>query len=447
VAGLHKPWLLTAGALSLMALAASLTAEEIGFEPPLFGLVSGPRRLTFTASPEVASLEVLLDGVAVGALRAPPWALDVDFGALAPHEVSAVARDDRGREIGRARQEVNLPRPLAEAEFSTRVHADGSSTVALHWSSALGERPQAIRVILDGRPRQTGSSHQFRLPKLGPGSHILRAELHFRTNVDAVAETVLGEETPITTAADLSAVAVWAASTPRAGGLAGAIASSGRSLTVVAVEDPGGEIAIVFDESARERLARLVRQYTGVRFSAWSAAPLAKGHFARLVWPWPSPAFSRGRYDVFPWSERFGGEDGGLLAILSRNRPPPDLAGPQRLADAVALAGLSVISPSKKRVVLLVLGPGRDASKASPKESRGYLSKIGVPLVVWSLGPSREESPWGRATPIETTRDLESAMRTLTDLVQRQRIVWVSGRHVPGTLTLTQKATGLTLVR
>ena len=65
------------------------------------GLVSGVRRVDLAVGDAVATVEVRLDGRAVGLLKAAPWSLNVDFGdPPKPHELSAVAFDADGKEVG-----------------------------------------------------------------------------------------------------------------------------------------------------------------------------------------------------------------------------------------------------------------------------------------------------------------------------------------------------------
>ena len=67
------------------------------------------------ADARVASIEILLDGVAVGSADEPPWVVECDFGeGLRPHLLEAVAKDANGLELDRIEQRVNLPRPMAE---------------------------------------------------------------------------------------------------------------------------------------------------------------------------------------------------------------------------------------------------------------------------------------------------------------------------------------------
>lgn len=80
---------------------------------------------------ERAGDRVELDGAQTGRIEGPPWITKVDLGAaLRPHELVARALDAHGREIARASQWLNLPRPHAEAEIVLEHGADGVPNAA-----------------------------------------------------------------------------------------------------------------------------------------------------------------------------------------------------------------------------------------------------------------------------------------------------------------------------
>ena len=160
-------------------------------------------------------------------------------------------------------------------------------------------------------------------------------------------------------------------------------------------------------------------------------------------------------------------EDSGSAWRLAHLRFPDDSDRPQRLADAVAAAGLGAAASGRRRAVVLVLGPGaEDASRFSPAEVRDYLALLGVPLAVWNVQVEKVEaqvrpepdpmSPtapasrprqgaaaeaWGPA--VRSVRDLGgwlAAHRELDRALRRQRVLWVEGRPAPGTLSLAPAA-------
>ena len=96
-------------------------------------LVAGVQTVEFAVDGSVAKVELFLDQKSVGAVEGPPWRIRFDFGSrLIPHEMEAVAFDASGRELGRARQLVNLPRPPAEITIAFESGSDGMPTALRH---------------------------------------------------------------------------------------------------------------------------------------------------------------------------------------------------------------------------------------------------------------------------------------------------------------------------
>jgi hypothetical protein len=53
---------------------------------------------------------------------------------------------------------------------------------------------------------------------------------------------------------------------------------------------------------------------------------------------------------------------------------------------------------------------------------------------------------WGKVDVLTNLDDLNDAVSRLTAAVERQRIVWLEGRHLPQAISLSPKARSLTLV-
>jgi hypothetical protein len=121
--------------------------------------------------------------------------------------------------------------------------------------------------------------------------------------------------------------------------------------------------------------------------------------------------------------------------------------GPDRLADAVAVAGLKAAELGHRRAVVLLLGaaPGDDPSQITRPQARRYLERLRVPFEVWSLG-GEDAGPWGRARDVSTLNKLALAVRALARDLDRQRIVWVDGVHLPQEIALAPRASGLELL-
>jgi len=118
----------------------------------------------------------------------------------------------------------------------------------------------------------------------------------------------------------------------------------------------------------------------------------------------------------------------------------------QRLAEAVALAGLRAAADGCPRAVVLVLGEGAvDESWHRPPSVREYLRALGVPLVVWSPVRGISSSPWGRAETVTGIGGLNQASRRLLKGLRRQWIVWVEGRYLPNEIELAENDKGIRL--
>ena len=237
----------------------------------------------------------------------------------------------------------------------------------------------------------------------------------------------------------------------------------GAPARVAAVEEEGpGEIAFVLDEAARPALATVAGRYERAiddpRLGSFAASrmlrqigPLASGQRARFVWPLTETFVNGGTtYEIFPRTEDFGRSDGGLLYLLTHVFAPGVPPEP-RLADAVAVAALSAVARNRARAVVLVLGGSPDASRLSPGGARDYLAALGVPLFVWTAGPSGAVvgRAWSGAdtADVSTTKLFVAAAERLVANVARQRIVWLEGVHLPQDVELSASASGVTLVR
>ena len=78
--------------------------------------------------------------------------MQCDFGSqLLPHRLEAVAFDERGRELSRVEQRVNLPWPAAEATLALADYSDGRYHGAeLAWRTLDEADPLEVTVSFDG---------------------------------------------------------------------------------------------------------------------------------------------------------------------------------------------------------------------------------------------------------------------------------------------------------
>jgi hypothetical protein len=159
-------------------------------------------------------------------------------------------------------------------------------------------------------------------------------------------------------------------------------------------------------------------------WSAWSY---------QFLWPTPRRHdAASGPYDLFSHSARYLATAGSLHGWATTVEQPSEWTGTQRLADAVAIAGVTAASANRRRGVLLILGENpEDASEASPAMIRSYLESLAVPLFLWTVSPGDRDSAWGEAIDVSTPRRMSQATRRIHRRLEAQRIVWLGGIHLP----------------
>lgn len=450
---------------------------HVTFVSLFLGLVLGVQPVELAVGPEVAAVELRLDGDLVGRLDRPPWVVPVDLGArLAPRRLEAVARDAEGSELSRALQWLNLPRAQAEAHVVLEGGEDGRGVIArVNWESVVRERPRRLTVRFDGRPLEVADPARFVLPDHDPGRlHLLRVELEFASNLSTVAEQAFGGGYGNETATELTAVPVSVEPPERdlsVDGLAGLLRVGKIPLTPVAAEAGPAEVVLVMDREAQAPLLRLARLWAAeMAVPQWDsrghsrriasvsllrhAMRLHEGQTLRFLWPFTHKADrsadrSRLRYALFARSEDHPPADGGVLWLLTAAQQPAFSADEQRLADAVAVAGMSAAARGRRRAVVLLLGETpSDASQFEPSTVRSYLSALGVPLYVWSVGKASAatEAAWGEVRSVNGEARLRAEVETVARDLDRQRIVWVDGLHLPQEVSLSGQPKGLRLV-
>jgi hypothetical protein len=414
----------------------------ITFVTLLLGLTMGVRPVEVAVGAGVAAVELRLDGRTVATLTEAPWKASVDLGLEPePHELLAIGRDAAGVEVVRARQMVNMPRPPTEASLLLLPGSGGRARRGrLSWQSALGMPPERIAVTFDGRPVPLEPSHEIALPDYVPEQvHFLRADLDFPDNLVASAEIIFGGRDVDEARAELTGIPALFAGPPRtAADLDGAFLADGKPARVSAVEEGPGEIVVVRDEEAR---MPLVHMRTRLVFDL----DLRPGQKIRFCWPVTRPADEVSEsYDVFMRSGDLIAKSGGLHALLTIPKAPAVSKKP-RFADAISVAALSASGRNRARAVVFLYGGSPDASRLAPEVVRRYLAKLRVPLYVWAVdGPSaRKAERWGKVTLVRDYPDFLMAGRRLLDDVAAQRIVWVDGVHLPQSITLSPKASGI----
>jgi hypothetical protein len=455
----------------------------IEFITLFLGLFTGVQEVRLLAAPEVASVELRLDGEAVGAVSGEPWSLGVDFGSrLVPHETEAVAFDGEGAELGRSAQSINLPRPPAEARLVLDRDADGRPmAVRASWQSVGGGAPNAIRVTLDGEPLEAADPARVALPALDLATiHWLQADFEFPTGDVARAQITFGGQYADEASGDLTAVTVELEGKARRydrRDFQGLFRGADGALDVVGVERGHIELIVVRGDGVAAALEQIEGQFAegagasvstgtpgvsdgigGLRSTASAnvsermqrALTIEGEHQLRVLLP-RSRKVATGavKLEIFPTSPVIGPEDGGLYWATTLPVNPLGADSSQRLADAVAVAGFRAAAGNHRRAVILILGPNlQETSHYEPAQARDYLRALGVPLEVWRLGePTPETERWGDAHDVSDFHRLRRAKTDLEKRLDRQAIVWVSGSHLPGEIRLTESAKGVRLVR
>ena len=464
----------------------------VAFLTLFLGLTLGVHPVTVTVAPGVTAVELLLDGSVVGSARAETgWTVPVDFGdELAPHELTAVAFDADGGELGRTRQPINLPRAFAEAEVVIDSDGSGAAAVArVSWESVTQAEPTSVAATFDGEPLAVADPRRIALPPHDPEAiHFLRVQIELGDGVTATAEAIFGGLFQDRTQTELTAVPITL--DQESDGLSlsrleGWLATAdGAALTAVGLEEGPAEVVVVLDRAAQPALWELARQQLLLEAARYKQVgrldamaerrlrhgddpdddrpstarwrremTLRPGQNLRLLWPHPERVERAGApvFELFPRSEEHPPADGGVFWLLSEARAPEFPVESQRLADAVAVAGMTATERAWRRAVVLVLSRDpMDASRSDPAAVRRYLAQLGVPLEVWVVGRSSREirRQWGdEVRSVGGLGSFSAAVEDLARRLDRQRIVWVEGRLLPQEIATTERAGEVRLVR
>jgi hypothetical protein len=430
----------------------------IEFVTLLLGLVAGPRTVELAVRPPVVAIELRLDGEVVGRVDEPPWRLGIDLGSeLAPHLLTAVGLDQGGSEVARSAQWVNVPRGSEEARWILEAGEEGwPRSARLAWTSVRAVRPVQVRVTFDGAEIPLGDEDRVALPEYGREQiHLLAAELLFPDRDAIRAESVFGGRFGEGVSTELTAVPVAADEGERLPDRAelerAFVGPGGSPLETVSIEASEADVVVVTDEASRlaardKVLGVEIRLRVRLGSSATDLLPLGDQNRVAFVWPVLSqsrigsgPVLEPG---LFPRQSSRGGAGADLAELLAEATAP---AARQRVADAVASAGVSAATRNRPRMVVLIVDPATpDGSAFTPREVRDYLARLHVPLEVWTFaedpGPLAER--WGEVAPVREWRKLRAAVSHLRDSLERQEIVWLRGSHLPQSIRLAEGVRG-----
>lgn len=441
----------------------------LAFTTLFLGLVLGVQPVTLLPGDEIAAIELRLDDRVLGRRDAPPWTFVVDFGdQLTPREMVAVGFDAEGREIARARQWINLPQSPAEIEVVLETPSeDGSRIARLAWESQAGREPVRVAVEIDGRPLQIGDPRRIVLPPLEADQlHFLRVEMDFGDQVTAVHEMTFGGGAWAgETSGEMTAVLLRSKKPlDDLAQLQGLLLKDGEPLQVLAVEQGPAEVVVVTDLDYRTGFTPILYHiadtkdldltkpagFETLRRRMRGEWALADGDQMRVMWPVAESRAGVSRtFELFPYTPAFTAEDGGLFWILTGLDTAKDLEdGEQRLADAVATAGITAAGRRRRRAVVLLLSEKpRDTGRLSPGQAMHYLERLQVPLHVWQMGKYPDKAGWTRPTWLLGGVAFQGAVRDLRRDLDQQWVVWVEGIHLPQRIELSGKARRLELIR
>ncbi len=433
----------------------------IEFISLLLGLVSGPHSVEISVVGPVAAIELQLDGREVETRSQPPWRFECDFGdALVPHELVAIARDAEGKELGRARQWVNLQqRPVADAAM---IFSGGESSrpsqVGLVWESIGQRQPRSIEVLFDGEPLSFDDPAHIPLPAYNPNNiHLVTATLQFRDETRSRLEATFGAGLGSEIKSELTALAVTLdkkTKSPEPEDLQGWFLKDGKPLRVQGVESGFAEVIVVRDPAVQTTLEETIDL-----IELWALGPAGRRNaygnlgnktYVRVLSPAGAPLSpTEVTRDMFMQSEPYDASDQGLLWLSQQTRPQ---SFPLLLPNAVALAGIQAHASTRRRAVLLLLGDSPTLEQAYTADmARNYLRLLRVPFYVWSLG-STPRSEWGAAQTVPLAEDFSKGHRIFKRTVEElrrdldtQRIVWLEGSHLPQDIELAPQAVGLRL--
>ena len=432
----------------------------ISFITLFLGLALGPQHVELHVDEAVASVELVLDGKSVTRIDGPPWVGSFSFGnELSPHLLEAVAFDSDGEEMGRTQQSVNMPRPAAEASVFVDDKIEGvHRTARLTWESLVEAEPSRIQVSFDGIRLPVSDPKAIPLPDHDPEQlHVIRADLEFGGIVSTKAELIFGGTYADQVNTELTAVPVSLDEDdelPPIDTMQSWFSHEHESLRAVAAEKGLADIVVVRDLGAKEDLTQIRRKAMRNRNMRawWFSSPQSEwSQWAfQIFWPLARrQSGAAGMYDLFPPSGKIRAKDGSLHGWITTLEQPSGSLDSQRLADCVAVAGVTAAGGNRRRAVVLVLaGTPRDRSDLNPGQARRYLNHLRVPLYVWTTRPDRAvvDSGWSDAIDVSTDIKMARATKELFKSVERQRMIWLDGFFLPQRIELTPQVEGVSMV-
>jgi len=414
-------------------------SSQVVFLSLFLGLLAGPHVVEMQVGPAVKSLRILLDDRPVAVLQQRPWRATIDFGtAIVPSELIAVGYDATGSEVGRAKQLLNVPRPVAEFNITLQNDDAGVPAAAqFRWEHLMAAEAVSTSLLVDGKSVPMDRKGAARLPRLDmKHPHVISGEIKFDDGFVTRREMVIGGAVTDTADAEMTPVGVRQPAAAAPANLTDCVTSNGAPLRIAAVEKAPAQVIFVLDPDPTDALRALNPQLTAgylwaERLEARRLVMLDPGTWMRILYPVAEryQSTSNAPSTLFPPSKDVDSASAGLVWLLTRAYD--QYVGdnlPRRFADAAGVAGLNAITGAHRRAVVLVLSRRDDASTHSAASVRRYLASIGVPLYVWSLsGPSPAlRETWGEVDDISSLPRLKAAADRLRADLASQRVAWVA---------------------
>jgi hypothetical protein len=399
------------------------------------GLIAGRQPIELRVDPAVKSVRLLLDGKKVDTLIAAPWKSIVDFGpTIQPHELLALGLDEKGEEIARASQVLNLPRATAELEIILERDPKGTpKRVQLSGFHVSYADVRRATLKLDVIPLSLDRNYRANLPQLDmKRPHVLAAEMRFADGTVARREVVFGGEFAESVPTQLTPTVITRTAPGDAVPAEDCFSSDGTALRVSNVEKANAIVVIVRDPDPAEVKGALM--FTAViggtldtavmrrtaKFDDDTTMELVSPAADRVVAPDQPTAI------LFPSFTNPNPKEGLFWFLTSTKIRGTAIDAPRRWADAVAVAAVKAVAGGRRRAVLLVLGSKPDTSYHAPPAVRQYLESIGVPLYVWSVfGNNDRAAAWGKVEDVSTMEKMEAATDAIRRDLDAQRIAWI----------------------
>ena len=411
-------------------------SSRVAFISLFLGLAAGMQSVDVQTDPAVKALRILLDGREVAALTQPPWHAVIDFGReLDPRPLEAIGFDEKGNEIGRATQFLNLPRKTAELEIVLQSGRIGPTGADLRWQHLQFKDPKSATISFDRTPLKIDKEYHADFPETDwSHPHFIAAEVKFRDGIVARREIVVGGAIADTAQAELTPVLVTQTTQPLPASFENCLLLDERPVRTAAVEKPMALVTFVRDPDRGDTIyaidpTHMTDSYVS-RNAVLRAVALDNDTKMRYMWPLPQKFADAGRQRsalLFESSQDLSASVFGLVWFVTRSYGARYDNEPLHLTDAVAVAGLRANAEGRRRAVVLIVGKRNDSSRNDPRAVRRYLADIGVPLFVWSVtGPRPDLAEiWGEVEDVSSRNRLIAAADKLRENLAAQRIAWV----------------------